>query len=357
MIAGLVLASLLMTACQAGGPGDQATSQPSQPGTVNTPSAAEEGPTGGGNAGSPDDLSGSPFGIMIGSGGAPRRVIQAVKDLGVVYIRPLAIFLDKGDQCPECDLATANGLKLVLTVRANGEFQSPTHPPADLQQYKRDLKQVLLTYKPVIVNIENEMNWDHYWTGTPEQYLAELQAGCEVAHSVGVLCADGGLVSGLIAGLVAEDLYNSGQQAQALDYAQRTLARSGRQIRSLADVERGMARGAQELADGRQMLSGFKAAGADRVNFHWYVEDPQALPPTIQFLQRITGGLPVMSNEMGQHEADPDQIAAVLPAARAAGIKPIIWYSIDRPDAKGLFELNGKLRPNGEMFRKLVRGQ
>jgi hypothetical protein len=60
-------------------------------------------------------------------------------------------------------------LQLVLTVRANGRGQA-TAPPSDLAAYQRTLSQVLDTYRPAILVVENEENSALFYTGTPEEY-------------------------------------------------------------------------------------------------------------------------------------------------------------------------------------------
>ncbi len=164
----------------------------------------------------------NPFGVML-----PSRLVrssqgmQIAKALGVVYLRPSAIFLDEWNgTCPECDIALRAGLQLVLTVRNNGRGQA-TSPPSDLATYQRTLGQVLDTYRPVVLVVENEENSALFYTGTPEEYAAELKAACQVAHAKGIPCTNGGLVSALVALLVYDHYLSSGDSAAAQDFAAR----------------------------------------------------------------------------------------------------------------------------------------
>ncbi|MGC8916905.1 MAG: hypothetical protein ACP5NF_08005 [Thermoanaerobaculum sp.] len=154
----------------------------------------------------------NPFGVML-----PSQVVRApggievAKTLGAVYFRPSAVFLDEWQgSCPECDIGQNAGLRLVLTVRANGRGQA-TSPPTDLVTYGKTLGQVLETYRPALLVVENEENSRLFYTGSPEDYAAELRAACEVAHAKGIPCTNGGLVSTLVALLVYDHYLEKGQ--------------------------------------------------------------------------------------------------------------------------------------------------
>ena len=82
----------------------------------------------------------------------------------------------------------------------------PTIPPEDMQVYKQTLWEILDKYRPIIIAVENEENSKIFYTGTPEEYSSQLKAACEVAHSKGIKCTNGGMVSSLVALLV----YNHG---------------------------------------------------------------------------------------------------------------------------------------------------
>lgn len=108
----LVLASFVLPACA---PIVRNSNLPrsTQPGTTGLPKSQ------------PSDK--SPFGVMLPSqlvrspGG-----IQVAKTLGATYLRPSSIFLDEWNGiCQECDIAIEAGLKLALTVRANGRRKPP----------------------------------------------------------------------------------------------------------------------------------------------------------------------------------------------------------------------------------------
>ncbi len=273
------------------------------------------------------------------------RGMQIAKTLGAVYFRPASVFLDQWNgTCLECDIALNAGLQLVLTVRNSGPL--PTAPPRDLAAYQRTLSQVLDTYRPVVLAVENEENSALFYTGTPEDYAAELQAACEVAHQKGIPCTNGGLVSALVALLVYDHYRESGQTAKAQDFAARAFT---------PDLQRQLnSPQAQEQIDkGKALLSAYRTAGADYVNFHWYIADTQALEEAVTFLQAQTG-LPVITNEVGQTTDDPGQTSAVMGKIVELGLPIAVWFGLDGPKARGLVNPDGTLRPTGEAFRRFI---
>ncbi len=272
--------------------------------------------------------------------------MQVAHELGAAYFRPASIFLDQWDgTCPECAIALKAGLRLVLTVRNNGRGQA-TSPPRDLAAYRRTLRQVLDAYRPAVLVVENEENSALFYTGTPEEYAVELRAACEVAHQQGIPCTNGGLVSALVALLVYDHYLSSGQAAAAHDFAARALGLEGRrQLNS--------PRAFEQIRKGKALLSSYRAAGADYVNFHWYIADPRALGDAVAFLRAQTG-LPALTNEIGQHNDDPNQTTAIMGKVVELNLPIAVWFSVDAPKARALVNSDGTLRPTGQAFRRFV---
>jgi hypothetical protein len=273
--------------------------------------------------------------------------MQVAKVLGAVYYRPSsALFLDEWNgTCPECAAALAAGFRLVLTVRANGRGGA-TSPPSDLAAYQRILSQVLDTYRPAVLVIENEENSALFYTGTPQEYAAQLKAACEVAHAKGIPCTNGGLVSTLVALLVYHHYLESGQTAAAQDFAQRVFAP---QEQALLDSPQAQ----EQVRKGKALLASYRAAGADYVNFHWYIADTQALGEAVAFLTSQTG-LPALTNEIGQHNDDPNQTTAVMAKVVELGLPIAVWFSVDAAKARALVNPDGSLRPTGEAFQRFI---
>ena len=302
--------------------------------------------SGTGSPSAPRPTGQNPFGVML-----PSKLVrssqgmQIAEALGAVYFRPSAIFLDEWNgTCSECDIALKAGLQLVLTVRANGRRQA-TSPPSDLAAYQRTLSQVLDKYRPAVLVVENEENSALFYTGTPEEYAAQLKAACQVAHQKGIPCANGGPVSILVALLVYDHYLKSGQTTAAQDFAARAFTpKEQRLLNSPKALE--------QIRKGKALLSSYRAAGADYVNFHWYIADPRALGEAVAYLRAQTG-LPVLTNEIGQHSDDPHQTMAIMGKVVELGLPIAVWFSMDAPKARDWSTWMAACGPQGRRLSAL----
>lgn len=308
----------------------------------------------------PSEEMGNPFGVMIPSVKLPneRKVEIAKDDLKAVYYRPLSVFVDRWNgTCAECDAAVKAGLKLVLTVRNNGGKQAggPTTPPTDLAIYKKKIGEIVGKYKPEVLVVENEENSAAlFYQGTPAQYHEQLKTACEVAHAQSIKCTNGGLVSSLVAALVANDYIEKGDPKKADEYLKRTLRPEQYQQYQKTAGKKALT---DQVARGKQLLAGYKAAGADYVNFHWYIADTDALAEAVAYLTRVTG-LPAMTNEVGQQgNESPEQVKNVMAKMVDLSIPYALWFSGDVEGyggARSLLNPDGSLRPNGEAFDEFI---
>lgn len=296
----------------------------------------------------------NPFGVMI-SGNNTQIKIQSAKNLRAVYYRPISIFLDRwSGSCAECDAALQGGLKLLLTIRNNGGRQQPTTPPTDWNKYKSTLSQIVDKYKPEVLIIENEENSAAlFYNGTAQQYLDQLKAGCEVAHQKGIKCANGGLVSSLVAMLVADSYKQAGDGSKANEYLARTL---GGKIQNTSTILTS-SKAQEQLTKGKALLAGYKSSGADFMNFHWYIADTNALEEAVVYL-KTASDLPVMTNEVGQQKnTDPNQVTNIMKKVVQLGLPYAVWFSMDIQGyggATGLTNTDGTLRPNGAAYASFI---
>ena len=292
------------------------------------------------------------FGVMPDTSHlGPQKTIQVAKNLGVTYIRPEAIRLNTWNgSCSTCDAINASGLKAIPTIVNSGGVGVASAPPSDINVFKQKLSEVLNKYPFDIVFIENEENSTLFYSGTPEQYGAELKAACEVAHSKGLKCSNGGLVSKLVALLTYNNYLDQGNSAKANDFAARAFDPSERsQLNSPAFKA--------YVKKGEALIDQDKAAGADYFNFHWYIPDTQALQETVAYL-RERSGMTVITNEVGQQKnTDPQQVTGDLTTLTKLNIPFILWFSEDinvAAQAKALNNPDGSLRPNGEAFKSFI---
>lgn len=273
--------------------------------------------------------------------------IRLVQQLGAAYFRPNSLFIEAWDGgCQECEAAQRAGLKLILTVRNGSSNRQPSHPPEDLEGYTQTLEAILERYQPAILVVENEENSALFYTGTPEEYTAQLKAACELAHQKSIPCTNGGLVSTLVALLVYDHYLSSGQPAAAQDFAARAFTAELRQQLNSPQAQ-------EQIRKGKALLSAYSAAGVDYVNFHWYIADTKALEEAVAYLRAQTG-LPVITNEIGQFTDDPNQTTAIMGKIVELGLPTAVWFGLDGPKARGLVNLDGSLRPTGEAFKRFI---
>lgn len=302
----------------------------------------------------------NPFGVMLGGRGglAISKRIEIAKNLDVVYYRGADVDAKNWNgTCDECEQAVNAGFRLILTVRNGGGAGVPSTFPSDLNAYKDTISQVLDKYKGGIelLVVENEENSAGlFYDGTPSEYHKELKAVCEVAHSNGVKCANGGLVSSLVALLVSNHYKETGQTEKGNEYLARTLPEDKL---NEANTPQGQRVIANQVSKGKELVAGYKAAGADFVNFHWYIADTKALEEARDYLESQTG-LIAISNEMGQQKnVNASQVTNDMQKVLDLKIPYSVWFSMDIngfAGARALNDADGSLRPNGEAFKKFI---
>jgi hypothetical protein len=276
--------------------------------------------------------------------------IRLAQELGAHYFRSYPILVPEWNgQCDECQPVREAGLQFVLTIRNTPSIQTAAGPLTDTSGYKRTVAQVIDAYKPALVVAENEENTSHYFTGSPQQYLDELKVLCEVAHSKGVKCANGGLLGESVAWVVYFHYLDAGQTDAAQAYSQRAFAQF--QLAKLS--QDGGAEGRKVANLTTTFLKGYKAAGADYVNFHWYVSNGDAMKETAQYLEQFTG-LPAVTNELGQRDTDTSATDSLLNGVVSAKLPIAVWFSSDSRLSKAFVNSDGSLRPIGEAFRSFI---
>ena len=305
---------------------------------------------------------GNPFGLLLGGSelGDQHRV-ELSKALGAAYFRPWYVTVEDWEgACYDaaCDLAPRAGLKLILTVRNNVGAGGATTPARDLTAYRETLGKIVETYHPAVLVVENEENSDLSWAGSIDEYVAQLQAACEVAHAHNVKCANGGLSGDAVALLTWADYIERGQLTEACAFVQRTTPDLPADLCRLTAVDQLFASYQTTLTKSRELLARYATTEQDYLNFHWYVPDKAALSEAVAYLRR-TSALPLMSNEFGQRDQTPDAVQRLMAAAVDLKLSIVVWFSLDRaaPASAALNNDDGSLRPNGEAFRSFMQSR
>ena len=300
----------------------------------------------------------SRFGAMIADAADQAR-LDRLHALGTSRVR-LVARLDVAPN-PRIAEAQAQGFE-VLTTATNGAF--PADPPSDLAGYQARLDRELAAHPTPVVSIENEPTADRYYTGTPQQYLAELAAAVPVAHAHGTKISDGGLVSAGVQLATWNDLWTRSGCAAADHYAAIAFpaSRIGGQVisdvPSCADPNRPILgsnpKALQVMNDANALIAGFAAIPIDYVNFHWYQSTTEAMRTTVEFLRRATGKQ-VITNEIGQFDDSPGTLTSLLDETARLHLPWVTWFASDGSGAVGLFNLDGSIRSNGIAFRDFVQ--
>lgn len=297
----------------------------------------------------------NPFGVMLDGGGMTvQDKIAVAKSLGVTYIRlPQVSVKDWKGRNTDVEAYKKAGFKIILTVRNEGVFgppPGPSIPPVDMKLYKKTVSDILDKCRPELLVIENEENNVMFYQGTPAEYAAQLKACCEIAHSKGIKCTNGGLVSSFLAAMVWKHYRDTDQIAAAEDLEKRAFT-----------VEQANAfkspRGRTQLQGyidfGKTLIGIYKNAGIDYVNFHWYIPDAKALQEAVDYLRSETGLQPI-TNEIGLYSGNPTVTEQLMAKVVDLKMPYAVWYSLDQPDYNALQTSYGSLRPGGEVFKSFI---
>lgn len=314
------------------------------------------------------------LGITLpGLSGPPQRRIDVAKQLGATWYRPAPVHLNGDAKCEDCNAAHAAGLNISLVVRnaAEGKPSTPVTNPGD---FKKKLQAVLERDKPAMLVVEDEPEDQKNYTGTPDDYRAELIAACDVSHSLKIPCANGGLSSVDTGNLVIDQRFAS-DQLDGVNFGITTeLTRihtsspfnlnvfnkglghdKSADAQLIKGTEEYLAKHKEEINRTRKFLDAINEAHPDRLNFHWHEQQPDNVPKVLDTLHELSK-LDLMCDEMGQKEQRAFEVGEKLKNALDNYVGPTIWQGTDAKDGiAGLVEKNGKLRPNATPFQAAAK--
>ena len=298
--------------------------------------------------------------------------IALAKELGVHFIRlgETAGTMSSADKASAYQQA---GFAVLLNIR---NAAIPAAAVKDMEAFKRSVGTIIDTDHPDLIVIENEENNPRFYVGTADEYVAELQAAIDVAHAKGMKVADGGITSIPAAFLTWKHLWDTGDRARADVFAQTAFAYARGTGQRLLPTLPTQAHPDRPVVLGKSLektvpmvqalIAAFKTMDLDYVNFHWYESDSRAtasLRDIVAYLKEATGKQ-VISNEFGQLDMASETMTSLLTGMHDLGLPYLVWFSGDDPNGPvpgggngpyALQDENGKLRPNGEAFRKVVR--
>jgi hypothetical protein len=211
-------------------------------------------------------------------------------------------------------------------------------------EYARNLRNLLQTYQPQMVAVENEVD-NFPMSMSADDYLAEVNVTCSIAHQMGEQCTDSGMTSKMEIALLVDYNLSQGDVNAA--------ERNARYLGDWYADKPGPGAGPDQLSAylhskgvdrARAILQGIKAAGADRVDTHWYIrpsavsgeadKDQNLLPQVLAMLRARSGGLPVAGGEVGvdsPHMIDtdltPQDLHGLVSNLASQGVAPIIVWN------------------------------
>jgi hypothetical protein len=229
--------------------------------------------------------------------------------------------------------------------------------------------------------VENEVNAQQYWAGTPAQYEQLVRAAAAAIHRTDpdARVADSGISSVAMGMGVASRLLAQGRAADAVAayraYFARRIGTRGRQIPPVAD-EAGL-RAALDHPVNRRNLAYLAVTGkllddgVVRVRQLHFYEHPDGIAPLLEYLRAETPrGVPVEAWEVGRFDrtadAEPvlvaDEMTKVAGRLAAGGITEVVWLPLaynpgNRAGAEvryGLLDPDGRERPAGAMLAGLA---
>ena len=298
--------------------------------------------------------------VTRAGGGSAEGIAQEARALGVHTLRATAD-VSRPSSLALAERLRAMGFDIVLTARANDLGPGGATLPLDaagIANFKAQLADAIDAVHPSWVMVENEETAPKFYAGTATQYLAELRAAIEVGHAHGVKVTDSGITNVPVA-LVVWDRLRAAADPGADDYLRGAVGRLGAQRkveRLIADP--GMLQSdpatAAAFANAQELLAGFRGSGMDAADFHWYGPSAASLGATVDWYHDLTG-LPIVTTEIGQYDADPATVIRFLDTLTAHHVKVVQWFDTDGDPAVGLHDAPGTLRPNGVAFADWMR--
>jgi hypothetical protein len=256
--------------------------------------------------------------------------------------------------------------------------------PSDMQAYRDFVTAMVERYAARGVHryaIENEINSQSFWGGTPEEYeeLARTAAETIRAADPEAVVVDPGLSSTTYGYGAARTLLDAGDEDGAIEawntYYERRIGTRGDkipQVEDVADLEEAL-----DSEQGRRNLAYLRVVrelaedGTTEVRQVHYYETWQAVPLLFDYLRATTPeDVPLEMWEVGRfargQETDPAEGAAevvqTVSLMLAEGAAVVIWLPLaydpsgrnsDEPRL-GLLEPNGASRPAGEVYEAMA---
>ena len=268
-----------------------------------------------------------------------------------------------------------SGLKVLLNVtsKITNAIEPSGSYITNLVLYRQKLTELLNTYKPEVLVVENEEANATYYTGTAQEYLNLLNIAIEECKTRNIKVTNGGFTARM-SKLLVWDYYNStGQTTKANEYAQKVFPDTLLNTVGVAGYLASNGSLNQTFQKAKELLNAYKTNQMTYVNIHWYEpakegdfptanienidhSDMKGFQETIEVFRLITNK-PVITNEIGQFNNKGTLVTDILQKCYDLNLPYVIWYSGDGADfgnAKALYNGSGVLRESGVAFKNFI---
>ncbi|MHC1564007.1 MAG: hypothetical protein ACXQTF_01595 [Candidatus Hecatellaceae archaeon] len=258
------------------------------------------------------------------------------------------------------DRSLEKGVKVVPVIRTVGAswalrnaVEGCSAPPKDLEDefngeygysklYYDFVSEIAKRYKGKleIVVIENEVIAEKFWCGSMDEYLRLLATARKAFRDVdpNVKVADSGLPSLIWGVLISRELLDKGKEEEAVNFFNAYFSQSfiTAKVSSAQELKAVFnKKNVKEKMEKAEYLLERLNGSVDIVNFHFY-EPPELFHEVVSFIREKTGGMPMMTNELGaryrldepgrQQRAAKDLVKKFA-LSQALGLKAAIWFS------------------------------
>jgi hypothetical protein len=294
------------------------------------------------------------------------------------------------------DRSARLGVTLLLKLRVGRCWATPGEPqyargnktesamPENLDTYRTWVRDLVQRYSAKGVHkyaIENEINSNNFWVGTPEQFNTMAQAAAESIRGADpdAVVVDAGLSSTTYGYGIAKWLLDQGREADAVaaynSYFERRIGTRGRELprvsnRGELEAVLGSEQGMRNLSYLRLMPDLRRRGVVDVRQIHFY-EKYTSVPLLFSYLRATTPpDTPIEAWEVGSFFRDgptaseqrTSEVLKTLSLVLAEGASVAIWLPLAfdpggrNPDEPrlGLLDPDGRVREAGRIFQSVL---
>ena len=259
-----------------------------------------------------------------------------------------------------------NGISMLWNVCYEPQPTKPKPFPKDMKSYRTTFTDIVNTYQPPVIVVENEEINKNWHSGPMTDYINMLKVALDVCHAKGIKVTNGGIYGPQLEVLTYRYLQTKSQK-RADSFGNNCMyawqIKAAQTVNSNASLEK----------DVRQLdtLLNFYV-NLDYINIHEYEPfnpnlstsaksqvgtiTPVVIADLQEYLQTRTGRI-VITNETGQRDnTNPSLVTAMMTEYDRLKFPYVMWYSgTGVSGAQPLYNMTtGALNPNGQAFSNFM---